>query len=139
MNSLSPNSIVGAVGIGSVRVLLVDDHPDMLEMMEVMMNRREYLVAKALSGEQALEVAPQFSPHIIVSDIGMPGMDGYEMMAALRDMNSLHPFKSIALSGYDAQTDALRARDAGYDVQLTKPVDFESLFQTIDDLARAAA
>lgn len=122
----------------AVRVLLVDDHQDMLDMMEIMMRSREYHVAKALSGSEALEVASNFAPHIIVSDIAMPGMNGYEMMSALRKMNSLHPFKSIALSGYDAQDEHERAQSAGYDAQLTKPVDFESLFQTIEDLARAA-
>ena len=124
----------------AVRVLLVDDHQDMLDMMEMMMRSREYHVAKALSGSEALEVASDFAPNVIVSDIGMPGMNGYEMMSALRKMHSLHPFKSIALSGYDAQDEdeQERAHSAGYDVQLTKPVDFDSLFQTIEDLARAA-
>ncbi len=122
----------------AVRVLLVDDHQDMLDMMELMMSRRAYSVAKALSGPEALEVASDFAPNVIVSDIGMPGMNGYELMSALRKMNSLHPFKSIALSGYDADEEQERAQVAGYDVQLTKPVDFDSLFQTIEDLARAA-
>ena len=130
----------GAMHGATVRVLLVDDHQDMLDMMEMMMRSREYHVAKALSGSEALQVAPNFAPNVIVSDIGMPGMNGYELMSALRKMNSLHPFKSIALSGYDAQDEdeQERAHSAGYDVQLTKPVDFDSLFQTIEDLARAA-
>lgn len=131
-------AINGAMDGAAVRVLLVDDHQDMLDMMEMMMRSREYHVAKALSGSEALEVASNFAPHIIVSDIGMPGMNGYELMSTLRKMSSLHPFKSIALSGYDAQDEYERAHSAGYDVQLTKPVDFDSLFQTIDDLARAA-
>jgi CheY-like chemotaxis protein len=125
-------------GASDVRVLIVDDHADMLDMMQMMMERRCYRVAKAISGEQALEVARGFEPHVIVSDIGMPGMDGYEMMVALRAMDALSPFKSIALSGYDAQEEAPRAQAAGYDTQLTKPIDFESLFQAIDSLSPSA-
>ncbi len=119
----------------ALRVLLVDDHEDMLSMMRMMMERRSYHVATALSGEQALQLAQGFEPHVVVSDIGMPGMDGYEMMLALRSMNALAPFKSIALSGYDAHDEEPRARAAGYDAQLTKPVNFDSLFQTIDAFA----
>ena len=118
-----------------VRVLIVDDHADMVGLMRMMMERRCYRVATALSGEQALEVAPEFGPHVVISDIGMPGMDGYEMMLALRSMNARAPFKSIALSGYDATQEEPRARAAGFDAQLTKPIDFDSLFQTIDALA----
>jgi two-component system CheB/CheR fusion protein len=117
---------------GGVKVLLVDDHEDMLGMMQVMMERRAYCVATALSGEEALQVARGFEPHVIISDIGMPGMDGYEMMSTLRATDGLAPFKSIALSGYDGEDEATRAQAAGYDAQMTKPVNFDSLFQTIE-------
>lgn len=123
--------------LSGVRVLLVDDHEDMLGLMRLMMERRCYRVATALSGEQALQLAPDFGPHVVVSDIGMPGMDGYEMMLALRSMNALAPFKSIALSGFDAQDEEPRARAAGFDAQLTKPIDFDSLFQAIDAFSPA--
>ena len=124
----------GAV-VETVRVLLVDDHEDLLGVMRMMMERRSYSVATALSGAEALEVAPGFAPHVVVSDIGMPGMDGYEMMSALRALDGQAPFKSIALSGYEADGEAERAQAAGYDAQLTKPVDFDSLFQTIDSFS----
>jgi CheY-like chemotaxis protein len=122
----------------SLRVLLVDDHEDMLGLMKMMMERRSYRVEIALSGAEALAVAQGFGPQVVVSDIGMPGMDGYEMMQALRSMQALPPFKSIALSGYDASEEEPRARAAGYDAQLTKPVDFDALFRAIDSLATAA-
>lgn len=120
----------------SLRVLVVDDHPDLLSMLDLMMQRRKYAVKTALSGDEALEVAPDFAPHVVVSDIGMPGMDGYQLMQNLRAAPALAPFKSIALSGYDMEREDTRARDAGYDAHLTKPIEFDQLFEIIEELAR---
>ncbi len=120
----------------SLRVLIVDDHPDLLLMLDLMMQRRQYAVKTADSGDQAMLLAPDFCPHIVVSDIGMPGMDGYQLMQNLRAKDGLAPFKSIALSGYDSQTEDGRARDAGYDAHLTKPIEFDQLFEMIEGLAR---
>jgi hypothetical protein len=119
-----------------LRVLLVDDHDDMLTVMQLMMTQRGYSVATANSGAQALALAPEFAPQVVVSDIGMPEMDGYELMSTLRRADEMKPFKSIALTGYDEPDDHERARQVGYDVQLTKPVDFNSLFNVIDNLAK---
>ncbi|HEX8466067.1 MAG TPA: response regulator [Abditibacterium sp.] len=120
----------------SLRVLVVDDHADLLSMLDLMMQRRQYAVKTALSGPEALEVAPEFAPHIVVSDIGMPGMDGYQLMTNLRATPDLAPFKSIALSGYDMQSEDSRVRDAGYDAHLTKPIEFEQLFEMIEQLTQ---
>lgn len=139
VDGVSLNGAGARDGTSGVRVLLVDDHNDMLSLMRMMMERRSFCVATALSGEEALQLAAGFEPHVVISDIGMPGMDGYEMMLALRSMNALAPFKSIALSGYDARDEEHRARAAGYDAQFTKPVDFDSLFQTIDSFASSCA
>jgi CheY-like chemotaxis protein len=118
----------------SVRVLVVDDHADMLGMMQLMMARQSYTVETANSGKRALEIAPEMCPHVVVSDIGMPEMDGLELMRAMRSDSRLVPFKSIALTGFGLPCDKAEARDAGFDVCLTKPVDFNCLFERIDDL-----
>ncbi|MBW3637916.1 MAG: response regulator [Armatimonadetes bacterium] len=118
----------------SLRVLVVDDQPDLLSMLDLMMQRRKYAVKTALSGDEALEVAPDFAPHVVISDIGMPGMDGYQLMAHLRAAPDLAPFKSIALSGYDLHTETSRARSAGYDAHLLKPIEFDQLFEMIEEL-----
>ncbi len=119
----------------SLRVLIVDDHPDLLTMLDLMMQRRKYAVKTARSGDQAMQMAPDFCPHVVISDIGMPGMDGYQLMQNLRAADGLAPFKSIALSGYDVQAEDSRARDAGYDAHMTKPIEFEQLFEMIENLA----
>lgn len=119
----------------SLRVLVVDDHPDLLSMLDLMMQRRKYAVKTATSGDEALKVAPEFEPHVVISDIGMPGMDGYQLMQELRAAD-LKPFKSIALTGYDLVENDARVRDAGYDAHLSKPIEFAQLFEIIENLAR---
>lgn len=121
-------------GKDQLRVLVVDDHDDMLTMMNLLMTRRSYCVATANSAHQALHMVEGFLPHIVVSDIGMPDMDGYEMMSAMRAMNELTPFKAIALTGYDASSGADHTH-TGYDTHLLKPVNFPRLFELIDEFS----
>lgn len=118
----------------SVRVLLVDDHDDLLSMLQLVLSRRSFNVVTATSGPEALAVAQDFVPHVVVSDIGMPGMTGLELMEQLRAKSELGPFKAIALSGYDDAADEASAQAAGFDAHLPKPVDFNNLFATIDRL-----
>jgi len=118
-----------------LRVLLVDDHVDMLTMLDLLMQRRSYEVKTATSGFEALELAAEFAPHVVVSDIGMPGMDGFEFMEQLRSAPVLQPFKSIALTGYDLIGEPDRALQSGYDAQLTKPIEFDRLFEIIEKFA----
>ncbi len=122
----------------SLRVLLVDDQDDVLNMMHLLMRHQPYALATANSGSMALEVAADFAPHVVVSDIGMPEMDGYEMMSNLRRMDQISPFKAIALTGYDDTAGDERAAAAGFDVHLTKPVNWDELFDTINQLSASA-
>ena len=117
-----------------LRVLLVDDHNDLLIMLRIVLSRRSYRVETAASGLEALERAGDFAPHVVVSDLGMPGMNGLELMERLRTMNQLGSFKAIALSGFDDPQDADSALAAGFDAHIGKPVDFDQLFDTIDRL-----
>ncbi len=125
------------VSLSSLRVLVVDDHPDLLSMLDLMMQRRQYAVKTAQSGDQAMQLAPDFCPHVVVSDIGMPGMDGYQLMQNLRATAGLAPFKSIALTGFGGHSEDDRAKNAGYDAHMTKPIEFDQLFEMIEGLARA--
>jgi CheY-like chemotaxis protein len=121
----------------NLRVLLVDDQDDLLMMMNLMLKRRgEYTIETATSGAQAIEKASNFAPHVVISDIGMPEMDGCELMEVLRRLEGakLSPFKSIALSGYDTIHES-RVLSSGYDAHLTKPVDFDQLLGLITQMA----
>lgn len=119
----------------SLRVLFVDDQADMRLMMQVMMQRRCYEVETAGKAHDALKIAPDFKPHVVVSDIGMPGMNGLEMMRELRDDQRMSPFKAVALTGYDALDDVEMAREAGFDKCFAKPIDPDYLFSQIEKLA----
>jgi CheY-like chemotaxis protein len=118
-----------------LRVLVVDDHADMLTMMDLMMQRRSYAVKTATSGYEALELASEFAPHVVVSDIGMPGMDGFQLMQNLRSTPEMAPFKAIALTGYDLISEPELALESGFDAHITKPIEFEELFEMIEKLA----
>lgn len=119
-----------------LRVLVVDDHADMLTMMDLMMQRRSYAVKTATSGYEALELASEFAPHVVVSDIGMPGMDGFQLMQNLRSTPEMAPFKAIALTGYDLISEPELALESGFDAHITKPIEFDELFEMIERLAQ---
>ena len=131
MSTPTPIQTDGDNSIQSLRVLLVDDQDDARTMMSLMLTkRRGFAVETAASGLQAIEKAREFCPHIVISDITMPGMDGFQMMHEMK-AKDFSPFKSIALSGHDFQTEK---PDSHYDVHLTKPIDFDELFATIERL-----
>lgn len=123
----------------TVRVLVVDDQADMLAMMRLLLSRRSYAVETANNGSEALQRARDFKPQIVVSDIAMPDMSGYALMTQLRQLqecDGLMPFKAIALSGYGMDEDRERAHQAGFDVHLTKPIDFDRLYRTMEELTQ---
>jgi CheY-like chemotaxis protein len=130
------NNVDLSTGGEPVRVLLVDDHDDLLAMLRLVLSRRSYAVVTASSGREAINMAGEFAPHVVVSDLGMPGMNGLEMMSQMRGMSELSPFKAIALSGFDDACDTASSQAAGYDAHLAKPVDFDSLFAMIDKLSQ---
>lgn len=121
-----------------VRVLVVDDQDDMLSMMRLLLARRSYAVETARNGQEAIQQAQAFKPQIVLSDIAMPDMSGYALIAQLRALESdgLAPFKAIALSGYGMDEDRERSQQAGFDAHLTKPIDFDELFRQIEAMAR---
>ncbi len=118
-------------------ILVVDDQADMLHMMKLMLERSGYRVEIARSAQQALLIAPEKCPDIIVSDIGMPGMDGCEMMSILRRQHGPRAFKSIALTGYGLPCDQDRISESGFDLCLLKPVEFPALVEHIEQMLRS--
>lgn len=109
------------------RVLIVDDNRDAAETLADLARLWGHEVQTALDGPSALELVRAFRPQIVVLDIGMPGMDGYEVARQLRSMVELAPVSLIALTGYGQEDDCRRAREAGFEHHLTKPVDPDAL------------
>jgi len=113
------------------RLLLVEDSSDTREALQRIFQRRECLVTTAGSGEEALDLALRDPPEIIISDIGLPGMSGLELMTHLRAQPGLRESIAIALSGLGREQDIKGAADAGFDAHLLKPVDIAVLDQTL--------
>ncbi|MGZ5180885.1 MAG: response regulator [Ramlibacter sp.] len=111
------------------RVLLVDDNIDALQTLHVLLDMQGYEVQSFPTPEAALEAAPSFRPEVCVLDIGLPGMDGYELARRLRS-DGLGA-RYVALTGYGQQSDRTRSAAAGFDVHLTKPVQLEPLLAAL--------
>lgn len=105
------------------RVLLVDDSEDIVELMTDLLRMEGFEVLSAHDGPSALRVAPEFHPDFAVLDIGLPAMDGYDLALHLREELGEHAPFMIAMTGYGQEADRERARLAGFDVHLVKPVD----------------
>jgi CheY-like chemotaxis protein len=108
-----------------VRVLLVDDEPDARELLRQILESTGAEVRDAGSAHLAMEILTSWSPHVIVSDIGMPGEDGYTFIRQVRELERGvgRRIPAIALSAYARAEDRLRALRAGYHVHVAKPVD----------------
>jgi CheY-like chemotaxis protein len=117
------------------RILVVDDNEDAAEMLALMLQQAEYDTSRASDGPSALAAVDSFTPDVVILDIGLPGMSGYEVARELRRTRSKE-LELIALTGWGSREDKQKALDAGFDVHLTKPVDANVLYQTLADLER---
>lgn len=113
------------------RILIVEDQDDGREMMEMLLTNMGHQITTASNGEEALKAA-QDIPDIVLSDIGLPEMDGYEVARRLRADPKTTQLKLVALTGYGLEDDKKKANDAGFDFHLTKPLR-ESDFQACLD------
>jgi PAS domain S-box-containing protein len=120
-----------------LRVLVIEDHPDAAESLRMLLQVFGHAVAVAHAGKVGLESARVFRPDVVLCDIGLPGgMDGYAVADALRRDPEAAGMALIALSGYGQEEDKRRARQAGFDRHLTKPVDPQTLAQLLGGLPR---
>jgi two-component system CheB/CheR fusion protein len=113
------------------RVLVVDDNVDSAESMALLLELEGHAVEVAYDGPTAVEAARRMRPHVVLLDIGLPGMNGYEVARVLRQEPRLDKTVLIALTGYGKAEDRARTKAAGFDHHLTKPVDQELLASLI--------
>jgi PAS domain S-box-containing protein len=111
------------------KVLVVDDNVDAAEMLAELLRASGYTTSIAHDGPMALEVARTFHPEIVLVDIGLPVMDGYELARRLRGLQD--GLRLIAVTGYGQQCDRDRSRQAGFDAHLVKPVSLDVLHTAI--------
>jgi two-component system CheB/CheR fusion protein len=113
------------------RVLIVDDNEDAANSLAMILKLSGYETASVYTAADALERATVFRPDVVLLDIGLPGMDGYEVAQKMRELPGLKGIRLVAVTGYGRSDDRLRARDAGFDDHLTKPVEFAVLDQAL--------
>ena len=116
------------------RVLLVDDNRDSAESLAALLTMLGHEVYQAYDGPAALAAAPNWLPDLVLLDIGMPGMSGYEVARGLRADPRLDGATLIALTGYGSAKDRHESRAAGFDGHLVKPIDFDALEHIIGSL-----
>lgn len=114
------------------RILVVDDAPEVTEMMAMLLRYAGCEVETGVSGQDALEKAAQSNFDLIVSDIGMPGMNGYELAAAIRVLPAYSQTPLVAVTGFSMYDDRERAIEAGFNSFLTKPINPAALLALIE-------
>jgi signal transduction histidine kinase len=115
-------------------VLIVEDSEDTLMLLSAMFAREGAKVLTATSASEALEQAGSSHPSLVISDIGMPDVDGYEFLQQLKAMPGMTGVPAIAISGYASDEDRRRALGVGYLALVPKPIDIDGLFDLIHDL-----
>jgi len=116
-------------------VLIIEDHDDAREALRALLELEGYTVDAAASGPQGLDLARERAPEVALIDIGLPGVDGYEVARRIRTFTGPRPFL-IALTGYGQPEDEKRANDAGFDAHLLKPVDPDALAHVLSGIPR---
>ena len=105
------------------RILVVDDNVDGATMLAMMLGLSGHDTRIAFSGPEALEIAVGFNPEVVLLDIGLPGMDGYEVARRIRADSQLKDAVLVAVTGWGSEADRQRSKKAGFDEHLTKPVE----------------
>jgi CheY-like chemotaxis protein len=118
-----------------IRVLLVDDEPDSNAIVRNALERRGADVCVASSMEQALEAFTRFAPQVVLSDIDMPGHDGYELIRRIRVLPGGPSVPAVALTALARAEDRTRALRAGFQLHVAKPVDFTELAAVVYNLS----
>ncbi|HET7824478.1 MAG TPA: PAS domain S-box protein, partial [Anaeromyxobacter sp.] len=123
-----PRSVAGP---GRRRVLVIEDNVDAAESLRDALVLGGHAVDVAFSGAEGLSKARGFSPDVVFCDIGLPGMDGYEVARAIRTDEALRAVRLVALTGYAGPDDVARAKASGFDAHVPKPPTLEALEQSM--------
>ena len=110
-------------GIRPCRMLVVDDNRDGADLMAVLLRLQGHEVDVAHDGYRALEIAARFEPEVVLLDIGLPGMNGYDVAKQLRQMKLARAQCLIAMTGYGSEEDRQRTEEAGFDHHIVKPIE----------------
>lgn len=112
----------------------MEDSEDTLALLETIFAQEGASVTTASSATEALDVVATRKPGLIISDLGMPEMDGYEFLKRVRRLPGMSEIPAIAVSGYASEEDRKRALAVGYTALVAKPIDVDALFTLIQEL-----
>jgi two-component system CheB/CheR fusion protein len=114
-----------------LRILIVEDNRVAAKTLRMYLAERGHVLEVAHGGPEGLDAAERFHPEVVLCDIGLPGIDGYRVARALRERRATAGALLIAISGYGQEADRTKARQAGFDHHLTKPVDLQALSERL--------
>jgi signal transduction histidine kinase/ActR/RegA family two-component response regulator len=123
---------------GVLRILVVDDSVDSAESMSLVLGIGGHEVRVEHNGPDALRAAEEYRPDVVLMDIGMPGMNGYEVARKMRESPDMRQAALIAMTGYGRQADRDQSKAAGFNHHLVKPVDFDTLHNLLSTTAPAS-
>jgi CheY-like chemotaxis protein len=128
---MNQDSMSACVPAGACRVLVVDDNVDSAQSMSLLLGLEGYQVDCAYDGEEALHAAERFSPQVVLLDLGLPRFSGFEVARRLRAEPWGDALLLVAVSGYGRERDRQAAREAGFDLHLTKPADPDEVLRVL--------
>jgi CheY-like chemotaxis protein len=120
-----------------LRVLVVDDNLDSLTSLAALVRMSGNEVRTAIDGSAALDVAKTFQPEVVLLDLGLPGMNGYEVGRRIRQIPELKEAVLVAQTGWGQDEDRRRSAESGFDAHLVKPVDFAALQKILSSLSQS--
>ena len=127
---------VDAFPDSGLRVLVVDDNIDAADTLSALLEMSGHAIRVANDGYQAIDAASAFLPQVVFLDIGLPGMNGYEVARKLREIPGMESSILVALTGWGTREDRKRSSEAGFDHHLTKPADLHAVESLLAGLAR---
>jgi CheY-like chemotaxis protein len=136
LDSSAPSTLPGQTtrddGTQRLRILVVDDDEDLAHLLAKVLVTRNYEVRTARDSATAMDAVAEFRPEVALIDIGLPTMDGYELARELRKLLPVEACRLIALTGYSEEGEKEKARAAGFEEHLLKPVNLATLRRAIE-------
>jgi CheY-like chemotaxis protein len=118
------------------RILIVDDSTDQAESLGRLLTILGHSIRTTSTGEEGIEIIKQFRPHVALIDIGLPGINGYELARRIRETASVRDTVLVAQTGWGQEEDRRRSSEAGFDHHLVKPLEMADLTEILNTLER---
>lgn len=119
------------------RVLVIEDNRDAADMLCEALEICDHSVAVAYGGPEGLAKVRSFKPDVVICDIGLPGMDGFDIARAVRADPEIRDTALVAMTGYAQGSDVKKMREAGFDAHIAKPASIEKILSVLGDVSKA--